>query len=105
MSNIDDLALNAELNHWPPHLGVTTDAEKIEYLAQRLAEQADVATDRDEIASEVEGLEEEKYGLELGVDELKDEVEELKESLVDRDRQIELLTAENRELEAQLASK
>ncbi len=105
MSSIDDLALNAELNHWPPHLGVHTDAEKIEYLARRLAEQADVATDRDEIASEVEGLEKERRGLELRVDKLKGEVEELKEGLADRVRQIESLTAKNHELQAQLASK
>lgn len=35
-----ELALNARLNHWPPHLGVKSDAEKIEYLATKLDEAA-----------------------------------------------------------------
>lgn len=35
-----DLALNARLDHWPPHLGVKTDAEKVEYLANKLDEAA-----------------------------------------------------------------
>ena len=37
---LQQLATNAQLNHWPPHLGVTTDAEKVEYLAQWLREAA-----------------------------------------------------------------
>lgn len=36
--SMDELILNAQLDHWPPHLGVRTDAEKIQYLAQRLRE-------------------------------------------------------------------
>jgi hypothetical protein len=42
-----ELATNARLNHWPPHLGVTTNAEKIEYLAQRLQEAGDVVQNDD----------------------------------------------------------
>ena len=38
--DLNQLALNAELNHWPPHLGVTTEVEKAGYLAQQLREAA-----------------------------------------------------------------
>jgi len=37
---ITNLVLNARMNHWPLHLGVTTDAEKIEHLATKLDEAA-----------------------------------------------------------------
>lgn len=35
------LSVDALTGYWPPHLGVKTDAEKIEYLAQRIDEAAD----------------------------------------------------------------
>jgi len=37
---IINLSINARINHWPPYLGVNTDAEKIEYLATKLDEAA-----------------------------------------------------------------
>lgn len=40
-----ELATNAQLDHWPPHLGVRTEAEKIEYLAWHLEETANRAED------------------------------------------------------------
>ena len=36
-----ELATNALVGHWPPHLGVKTDQEKIEYLARQLDQAAD----------------------------------------------------------------
>lgn len=39
-----ELATNALVNHWPAHLGVKTDQEKIEYLARVLEK---VAADND----------------------------------------------------------
>lgn len=39
-----ELATNALVNHWPAHLGVKTDAEKIEYLARALEKAADNAS-------------------------------------------------------------
>jgi hypothetical protein len=35
-----ELALNARLDYWPAHLGVNTDAERIEHLATKLDEAA-----------------------------------------------------------------
>lgn len=39
-NQLHELATNATLNHWPPHLGVVTDTDKIQYLADRLRETA-----------------------------------------------------------------
>lgn len=67
---LGELATNALTGHWPKHLGVNTDAERIEFLARKLEAvagdmgRADIAEDR------VEKLEEE-------VGELKDEIEDL----------------------------
>lgn len=53
---LQQLALNAELNHWPPHLGVTTDAEKVEYLARQLREAAAMVTTNDQLVEEIKDL-------------------------------------------------
>jgi hypothetical protein len=36
-----ELATNALTGHWPAHLGVKSDAEKIEYLARQIDRAAD----------------------------------------------------------------
>lgn len=76
-----ELALNARLNHWPAHLGIRTDAQKIEHLATALDEAA-TCIDVNEADSErllnleakVESLQEERDGL-------IDELNKLKEKL------------------------
>ena len=76
-----ELALNARLNHWPAHLGITTDAQKIEHLATALDEAA-TRIDVNEADSErlldleakVESLQEERDGL---IDELNKLTEKL----------------------------
>lgn len=75
---LHELATNARLNHWPPHLGVTTDAEKIEYLAQRLKETADAEMRADQLAAEVESLREEADLATDKLAELESKVSELK---------------------------
>lgn len=45
-NQLHELALNARLGHWPAHLGVKTEAEKIEYLARQLGEAANDLGDR-----------------------------------------------------------
>lgn len=45
-NQLRELATNATLNHWPPHLGVVTEADKIQYLADRLREAGDDLGDR-----------------------------------------------------------
>ena len=53
-SNLHELATNAQMDHWPPHLGVRTDAEKIAYLAERLREVGDMETRADELSDQLE---------------------------------------------------
>lgn len=74
---LQQLATNARINHWPPHLGVTTDAEKIEYLAQRLEEAANAETRADELADQLKTAQEENDMLH----DLEDEVKTLKSDL------------------------
>jgi len=76
---LQELATNAELNHWPPHLGVKTDAEKIEYLAQRLREASDVADNRDDLVRQLETAETERDLLESEVNELKHKLDKIRE--------------------------
>jgi uncharacterized coiled-coil DUF342 family protein len=58
--DLHELATNAELNHWPPHLGVRTDAEKIAYLAERLREAGDADARVDELSDQLATAEEKR---------------------------------------------
>lgn len=64
-----ELALNARLNHWPPYLGIRTDAEKLEHLATRLDEAATSMFINETLADENEALREENnwYKEKLGL--------------------------------------
>ncbi len=44
-NQLHELATNASLNHWPPHLGVVSESDKIQYLADRLRESVDRVDD------------------------------------------------------------
>lgn len=80
-NQLNELATNAELNHWPAHLGVTTDAEKVEYLAARLREVADVEARAEELSDELESTTEEIVDLKASNEDLQDEVKILKADL------------------------
>ena len=54
------LALNARLGHWPPHLGLNTDAERIEYLATQLDEAATQIVNGETLEDENAALREER---------------------------------------------
>lgn len=73
-----ELATNAQLDHWPPHLGVRTEAEKIEYLAQRLSENADAEERADDLASQLETAQEENSAIEFENKDLLADIETLK---------------------------
>jgi peptidoglycan hydrolase CwlO-like protein len=79
--DLHELATNAELNHWPPHLGVTTDTEKIAYLAERLRGAGDAETRVDELTDQVERLETANDSLEDDIVDLKAEIVDLKETI------------------------
>jgi predicted nucleic acid-binding Zn-ribbon protein len=76
-----ELSTNASLNHWPPHLGVVSEADKIQYLADRLREAADMAVTNDELLDEVKELREKIGDMESDFDskiqDLKDDLDEV----------------------------
>jgi peptidoglycan hydrolase CwlO-like protein len=84
-----ELATNAETNHWPAHLGVTTDAEKVEYLAARLREVADTETRLDELTTELETADSENGELESDKAELEEQVKSLKADIVALESKLE----------------
>lgn len=94
-NQLQELATNALLDHWPPHLGVKTDAEKIAYLAERLREAADIETRADELDAEVESAHEENgrlidelEELKLTLGELKPLIAEMKDNLSDLEERL-----------------
>lgn len=74
---IIDLALNARLNHWPPHLGVKTDAEKIEYLATELDKAATEIVRYEGISDQLETLREESAMYEQKATELREQLDKI----------------------------
>ena len=77
---LKELATNARLNHWPPHLGVTTDAEKIEYLAKSLEEAVDYGMDQESLAASQDDKISE---LKIKIEDLETDFEERIKSLCD----------------------
>lgn len=80
-NQLQQLATNAELNHWPPHLGVTAEAGKIEYLAQRLREVAEreaaSGTEIDTLSGKLEDVQGELHESEMEVKRLEAKVIDL----------------------------
>lgn len=108
-NQLNELANNAELNHWPAHLGVTTDAEKVGYLAARLREVATERSNQLEAAEQrIEYLEGESIDIENKIDRLSDENEKLEaanEELKDRIASMELQLKEAEETIGQLEAR
>lgn len=82
---LQQLATNATLSHWPPHLGVTTEAEKVEYLAQRLRESAERESDT---SNNVGALETRVEDLSLELHESEKEVERLEAKVVELEQDV-----------------
>jgi hypothetical protein len=85
VDDLQQLATNARLNHWPPHLGVRTEAEKIEYLAQQLEAAGDVMDRNDYLCDRETTLQEEIAmngqvisGLRAEIHDLNETINELK---------------------------
>jgi hypothetical protein len=68
-NQLQELATNALTGHWPAHLGLHTDAEKIEYLARRLEDAAAEIAGGGEAFEQVDELEKQVEALQLTVDE------------------------------------
>jgi peptidoglycan hydrolase CwlO-like protein len=80
-NQLNELATNARLNHWPPHLGVRTEAEKVECLAQQLSEAAGAEERADGLADELETAQEEVRLLQDKNADLTDQIETLKSDI------------------------
>jgi peptidoglycan hydrolase CwlO-like protein len=97
-NQLQELATNARLDHWPPHLGVRTQAEKVECLANALGEVTLRDAQIDELGNQIEALQEETADLENKLDNRDDQIEKL-ETKVDE------LTEENERLRGELEAK
>lgn len=98
-NQLNELATNARLNHWPPHLGVVTEAEKVEYLAQQIS--TIIETGDAEIVSledRVKFLEGESMDLQNTIDARDDKIDRLESKIDD-------LTEENQRLRDELTAK
>lgn len=93
---MQELATNARLNHWPPHLGVKTDADKIEFLASKLEETRDTEAQMGSLVGELEDVRDSN-------NRLIDEVNDLKEEIVGLKDERLALKAEILELKAKVA--
>jgi predicted nucleic acid-binding Zn-ribbon protein len=89
-NQLQELATNARLNHWPPHLGVRTEAEKMEYLANAL----DEVIQRDY-----------QEALENQIETLEEEAADFENKIYAQDDKIEKLTDENERLRGELKAK
>lgn len=79
--DLHELATSAEINHWPPHLGVRTDAEKIAYLAERLREAGDVMAQNEDLVQQNTAMQEEVAEHEQTIEELRAEIYDLSETI------------------------
>lgn len=75
------LATNAQLDHWPPHLGVVTEADKIQYLADRLREAGDAEDRADDLVLQLETAQEENQMIEQESDDLKEKIKTLESDI------------------------
>jgi peptidoglycan hydrolase CwlO-like protein len=84
-NQLNELATNALLDHWPPHLGVRTEAEKVAYLAEALrqSEEQQVSNNeiRAEMQNEIDRLRDKLQDLESSLDDVRDDLEKLEDKM------------------------
>jgi hypothetical protein len=73
---LQELAINALLDHWPPHLGVQTEAEKVEYLVH-FENQIEV------LGNETVDLENKLAARDIKIEQLEGKIERLNGKIVD----------------------
>lgn len=74
-ARLQQIATDAQVGHWPPHLGLNTDAERIEFLADSLS---DVIVSNRDLDSYNSTLLEEMGMLEAQIEDLNHRLEEAK---------------------------
>jgi peptidoglycan hydrolase CwlO-like protein len=87
---LNELATNALLDHWPPYMGVRTEAEKVEYLVNALSEVEVKSEQIEALENQIEALGKEAVDLEnklaardITVKQLEDEIGRLNGKIVD----------------------
>lgn len=55
-SQVKNIAISALTGHWPAHLGLATDGEKIEWLARQVERLVDESADADDLRRANDGL-------------------------------------------------
>lgn len=85
-ARLQQIATDAQVGYWPPHLGLNTDAERIDYLARTLEEAIDGMSDseaiealKDELKDDIESVEDKVSSLETDIESVKDRLEKLEE--------------------------
>lgn len=78
---LHELATNATSDHWPPHLGVRTDAEKIQYLADRLREATAYSDTIEDLNDQVGALQEENDDLQSRLDRANDIITKVRNAI------------------------
>jgi peptidoglycan hydrolase CwlO-like protein len=94
-NQLNELATNALLDHWPPHLGVQTEAEKVAYLVNALSEVEVKNGQIEALENQIETLEEEAVDLEDKLDSRDDQIEKLEAEIDELNEQIAELKAES----------
>lgn len=75
-SELKELAINARIGHWPAHLGLNTDAERIDYLAQRLEEAAANVGDVEDLQDKLDAMVENQTTMQEVINDLTRRLEE-----------------------------
>lgn len=85
-ARLQQIATDAQVGHWPSHLGLNTDAERINYLAQTLEKTIDGMSDheaieelKDELKDDIESVEDKVSLVETDIESIKERLEKLEE--------------------------
>jgi predicted nuclease with TOPRIM domain len=90
---LQELTTNALLDHWPPHLGVKTEAEKVAYLVSALSEVEVKNGQIEALENQIETMEEEAADLENRLDSRDDQIKKLETKIDELNEQIAELKA------------
>jgi peptidoglycan hydrolase CwlO-like protein len=90
---LQELATNALLDHWPLHLGVRTGAEKVECLANAIQFVTAKDIEVEALEDQIEALDEEAADLQDKIDSRDDQIEKLETKIDELNEQIAELKA------------
>lgn len=77
------VARDAQVGHWAPHLGLTSDAERIRYLAERLESALEFEAHADDLQDQLTTAQEEIDMLESERDNLKDRLKRIRQMVAE----------------------